>query len=268
MKLSIIIINYNSGLLTKACIESVLKQQMMFPYEIIAVDNSSEDESVSLLRSDFPEIRVMANAMNRGFAAAANKALARAKGEYYLLLNPDIITLPGSIETLVGYMERHLDAGVAGGKLISPNGELQFSCFRFYSPLTVLYRRTWLGNAAPGERELDRFLMKDFDHAEERNVDWLMGSCLMLRANAVKEVGGMDERFFLYFEDVDWCRRFWEKGWRVVYLPEAVFSHYHQRSSRQGGWLGVFYSRTVREHIKSAARYFLKYRGRDLPVKN
>lgn len=231
----------------------------------MVVDNASQDESVNLLRSDFPEIEVITNDENLGLAAGINLALGKVNGNYILVLNPDIVVLAGALEKMVNYMEKQADIGIMGGKLLSPNGVLQESCFRFYKPMTVVYRRTLLGQTAWGKAETDRFLMKDFDHQRPRDVDWLMGSCYLLRDKAIKEVGGMDERFFLYFEDVDWCRRFWEKKWRVTYYPEAEFSHYYQRSSRQGGVLGKLTNRAFREHIKSAVKYFWKYRGKKEP---
>lgn len=267
MTLSIIIVNYNSGTLTHSCVESLLKPEQKLPRgtEIIVVDNASSDDSVSFLRSDFPEIKVVANTCNRGLSGGVNEGLKQARGEYVLLLNPDIIALPESVASLLSFMREHRDVGVAGGQLLSPNGKLQYSSFRFYTPMTVVYRRTWLGRSASGREAVSRFLMKEVNHKIAHDADWLMGSCLMLRGSALKQVGGMDERFFLYFEDVDWCRRFWEAGWRVTYVPAARFSHFHQRRSKQNALLGIINNWTTREHIRSAIRYFLKYRKKPLP---
>lgn len=259
MTLSIIIVNYNTGALTKACVESLLSQPLPPRTEIIVVDNASHDDSVPFLRSDFPEITVIANQRNVGLAAAVNQGITAAQGEFYLILNPDIIALPNSVASLLTYMQQHPDVGIAGGKLLSPNGSTQYSCYRYYRPMTIVYRRTWLGKTALGRAEIDRFLMKDFDRQTTRDVEWLMGACLMVRAEAVKKVGGMDERFFLYFEDVDWCRRFKAADYRVVYFPDAEFSHYHQRSSEQGTLFSIFTNRAVRHHILSALKYFWKY---------
>jgi N-acetylglucosaminyl-diphospho-decaprenol L-rhamnosyltransferase len=265
MLLSIIIVNYNTAALTKACIESLLKQKFPGQLEIIVIDNASRDESVALLRSDFPTITVISHERNLGLAAGVNAGLAVASGTYTLILNPDIIALPGALHDIVRYLDEHPTVGIVGGQLLSPSGKIQFSCYRFYRPVTVMYRRTWLGSTPVGRRETARFLMKDFDRLQPRAVDWLMGACLAVRQRAVREVGGMDERFFLYFEDVDWCRRFWQSGWRVVYLPTAQFSHYHQRSSERGGIFGIVHNRATREHIKSAVKYFWKYRGHSIP---
>ncbi len=265
MKLSVIIVNYNSGALVASNIESLYREGLPSDTEIIVVDNNSGDDSVSFLRSDFPEITLIANEQNFGLAKAVNQAIAVATGDYYLMLNPDIVVLPGAVKELLSYMDNNLKVGLAGGKLLAPNGELQHSCYRFYSPMTILYRRTPLGQTAAGKRAVNSFLMRDYDHKTVRDVDWLMGSCYCLRACAVDEVGGMDERFFLYFEDVDWCRRFWEKGWRVTYVPQAQFSHFHQQSSRKNPVIGILTNWTAREHIRSAIKYFKKYRGKPLP---
>jgi len=265
MKLSVIIVSYNSGSLVGSNIESLYREGLPEKTEIIVVDNNSKDDTVAFLRSDFPEITLIANKENLGLAKAVNQGIEAASGDYYLMLNPDIIALPNAVKNLVQFMDEHDDVGLAGGKLLSPNGELQHSCYRFYTPLTVLYRRTPLGKTKAGQRAIDRFLMSDFDHASIKDVDWLMGSCYCLRRKAVDQVGGMDERFFLYFEDVDWCRRFWEKNWRVTYVPQATFSHFHQQSSRRQPLLGIITNWTTREHIRSAFKYFSKYWGKENP---
>lgn len=277
MLLSIIIVNYKTGPLTKMLVESLLAHMDVggkrltlkdcpvkrdTGVEIIVVDNDSQDDSVHLLLSDFPEITVLETGRNLGLAGGVNAGLRAAKGQYYLILNPDIIAPAGSLATLIGFMESNRDVGLAGGKLLSPSGELQPSCFRFYRPMTIVYRRTPLGKTPWGVAELARFMMKDYDRASQADVDWIQGSCMMARSRAVQDVGLWDERFFLYFEDVDWCRRFWEAGWRVVFVPQAQFSHFHQRSSERGSWLGILTNWATREHITSAFKYFWKYRGR------
>ena len=260
VELSIIIVNYNSGALTHSCIESLLMHDLPKKTEILVVDNNSHDDSVPFLRSDFPEVTVIENQENKGLAAAVNQGLMVGKGEYFLLLNPDIIAFPGAVVTLVDYLKKNPSVGVAGGKLVSPNGKLQFSAFRFYTLMTIIYRRTFLGRTRRGREAVRRFLMRDYNHDNAHPAQWLMGSCMALRGSAVTAVGGMDENFFLYFEDVDWCRRFWEKGWRVMYVPSAMFSHFHQRSSRRKALFGIISNWTTREHIRSAAKYFWKYR--------
>lgn len=264
MKLSVIIVNYNSGALTAACLKSIMPQ-LPSSSEIIIVDNDSSDDSVPFLRSDFPEITLIANEKNVGLAAGVNQAIAKATGDYYLLLNPDIIATENAVPNLLSYIEANPKVGLAGGKLISPNGKLQDSAYRFYNPMTILYRRTPLGKTPWGKKAIDHFLLRDINLDVARDVDWLMGSCYLMRAPAIAEVGGMDELFFLYFEDVDWCRRFWEKDWEVHYVPAAVFSHFHQQQSRRNPILGLIKNWTTREHIRSAIKYFRKYANKKLP---
>lgn len=264
MKLTIITVNYKSWPLTRALVESLLANKLPAKTEIIIVDNNSQDDSVQMLRSDFPEITVIDNPKNVGLAAGVNLAISQAKGEYYLILNPDMIAMPQAVEELVSFMDKNPRVGMAGGKLLSPNGDLQYSCYRFYTLPVILYRRSFLGKTKKGKAAVSNFLMKDFDHSQARDVDWLMGACLIVRKKVVQKIGGMDERYFMYFEDVDWCRRVWEAGWAVAYVPSSVFSHFHQRSSESG--IGSFFSnRPTREHIKSAFKYFWKYRGKQLP---
>lgn len=265
MKLSIIIVNYQSAALTKACLESLLTQPLPKDTELLVVDNDSGDDSVSLLRADFPEAHVIASPRNSGMAGGVNLGLHKAHGEYYLILNPDIIVLPGAVKKLLEFMDEHPTVGLSGGKLISPNGQRQPSCYRFYRLATIFYRRTWLGRTRRGQQDIARFLMEDHPLDTVQEVDWLQGACLMARATAVAQVGGMDERFFMYFEDVDWARRFWQSGWRVSYVPEAVFSHYHQRGSELNSLFGLLVNRVARAHVASAVKYFWKYRGRPLP---
>jgi len=268
MKISIIIVNYNTGQLTRTCVQSILQQRLPWPNEIVVVDNASADDSVELLRSDWPEIKVLRNQNNLGLAGGVNIGLKATTGQFRLILNPDIVVLEGAIKAMVQYMEANPEVGIIGGKLLSPNGRLQYSCYEFYSPLTIVYRRTWLGKTRRGKAAVRKFLMKDWDHQTPADVDWLMGACLMVSEKALEQVGGMDERFFLYFEDVDWSRRFWMHGWKVQYLPTAKFSHYHQRTSEHGGLWGLATNWVMREHIWSAGKYFWKYRAQSAPQRN
>ncbi|MBI3251532.1 MAG: glycosyltransferase family 2 protein, partial [Candidatus Andersenbacteria bacterium] len=156
MKLSIIIVNYKMAPLVAALVESLLQDELPKGTEIIVVDNDSRDESVSFLRSDYPEITVIDNKENLGLASGVNTGMAAARGQYYLILNPDMVALPGAVTKLVDFMDTHPDAGMAAGKLLSPNGKLQYSCFRFYKPMTIVYRRTPLGKTKAGQAEIAR----------------------------------------------------------------------------------------------------------------
>lgn len=259
--LSILIINYKTPSLLRHCIKSVYKSKPDLDYEIIVVDNASGDESVELIEDEFPQVKLIANKKNLGFPKAVNQGILASEGKYILVLNPDITVLPNSIDKMFQYLEKNKSIAVLAPKLINPNGSVQYSCFStFPTPQIVLYRRTFLGKFPRASKIIDDFRMADWDHSQKREVAWVLGSCMMVRKSAIDQIGLMDERFFMYMEDVDWCRRFWQKGWKIYYYPEAQMVHYYQRSSAtESGLFLALFNRQTRIHIKSALKYFLKY---------
>lgn len=258
-KFSIIIVNYYSGLLTKACIQSVRRSCDRDDYEIFVVDNDSHDDSREILTSEVDDIKVKFTKKNLGYAKAVNMALNETSGEYIVLLNPDIIVLKDGINELLKFMDTHPQAGVVGGQLVNPNGSIQESAFRFYSPMTILYRRTFFRYLPWAKKHLDKIFMHDRDFTKEQKVDWILGACMCIRRSSLSVVGLMDERFFLYFEDMDWCRRFLENNLEVWYVPQARFAHYHKRESAQERGIFAFFSPIARIHVSSGIKYFLKY---------
>jgi len=258
---SVVVVNYFSGLLAKACIQSIRRSNPSEPYEIFVVDNASRDDSREVLTADIEGIRTYFSPANLGFAKAVNLALRETHGEFVLLLNPDIIVLKDAIQTLLHFMRSHPHVAIAAGQLVNPNGTVQESALRFYTPSTILYRRTSLGRLPWARRHLRQVFMRDRDLTKAQPVDWVIGACMCVRRSAMKDIGPMDERFFLYFEDMDWCRRFWEHGWEVWYVPSARFAHYHKRESAQEQGLFALFHPVARTHIVSGIKYFLKYRG-------
>ena len=211
-------------------------------------------------------VRFFPNDRNVGFPVLLNKSLAEAKGEFFFLINHDIILTEGAVPALLRFMEADPTIGIAGPKQVNFNGSDQVSCFHFYRPWTIVFRRTLLGSLPFGKRHLDWFLMKDYDRKVPRSVDWIMGSAMFVRRSAAEAVGKMDTRFFMYMEDVDWCRRFWEHGSKVMYVPTVSVYHYHGKGSARGGFVGsLLLNRLTWYHITSAVRYFLKYFGKPLP---
>ncbi|MEW6407494.1 MAG: glycosyltransferase family 2 protein [Patescibacteria group bacterium] len=263
--LSIIIINYKTPSLLRQCIKSILRAKLKLNYEIIVIDNNSRDNTVQMIEDDFYETtKLIANKKNLGFPKAVNQGIVEAKknqSKYILLLNPDITVLPNSIELIFDFMEKNKDIAVLGPQLINPDGSIQNSCFtQFTTPAIVLYRRTIFGKLRKAKGTIDNFLMANWDHKTPRNVAWILGSCMFVRMLAIKKVGPMDERFFMYMEDVDWCRRFLEIGYRIYYWPRVKMVHYYQRASAtEGGLLRSMFNRQTRIHIASALKYFLKY---------
>jgi len=218
------------------------------------------------MREEFPSVRFIAFKENAGFLRLVNRGIKEAKGKYYLILNADIIIDKRSVNVLFDYLRSNPEVGLIGPKLLNFNGKLQYSCFQFYTPLIILYRRTFLGNFGFARKRIDEFLLKKQDHNKPMEVDWIMGSAMMTSRRAVKKVGLMDESFYMYFEDVDWSRRFWENGFKVVYCPYAAMFHYHGKgSASQSALRSILFNKLTREHIKSALKYFWKYLGKPNP---
>ncbi len=271
--LSIIIINYKTPTLLRQCIQSIQKNKPIFGYEIIAVDNNSEDGSAEMIRDDFEEsVILIDNKENLGFPRAVNQGIKKSRAsKYVLVLNPDITVIQNCLDQMYQYMEENKDIAVLGPKLLNPNGSIQYSCFSQYPSLKmVLYRRTILGKTESAKDKVNKFLMTDWDHKQESEVAWILGSCMFIRKEAINKVGLMDERFFMYMEDVDWCRRFWNNDYRVVYSPKFEMVHYYQRASAsEPSILKSMFNKITRIHIASAVKFFFKYwRHKDKNIPN
>ena len=275
MLLSIIINHYKSPEVLKLCL-SYIQKNAPEEAEIIITDSETIEQTEHLMHYDFPGIQFLASKENIGFAKSVNRGMKHAQGDFFLIMNADVI-IPDKkgIPSIVAYIKEQEDVGIVGPKLLHINGELQPSAFRFYTPSTILARRTPLGKTPWGKKELERFLIKPSqrgqaqlspvapDHAGLNTpfpADWLMGSALLIRKKAYEQVGPIDERYFMYMEDTDWCRSFWQKGWKVVYYPDAFFYHYHfQASKKKGALRDLLTNRYARTHLLSAFKYFQKY---------
>jgi N-acetylglucosaminyl-diphospho-decaprenol L-rhamnosyltransferase len=266
IELSIVICSYKSPELLRLCLESVLRNVQGVEYEIIVSDGETQEDTAMMMREDFPDIRFVSSVSNVGFGGLVRQGVEASRGKYLFILNPDILITPRAVEELLDYLRRHPEIGMVGPQLLNFNEQFQQSYFRFYKPLTILYRRTFLKHFGFAKRHLRWFLMKDYEPAEPKEVDWVQGSAMLVSREAVEKVGLMDPRFFMYMEDVDWCRRFWEAGYKVVYYPYVRIYHYHMQGSAKGGFLrSLLFNRLTWYHIASAFRYFRKYRGKPLP---
>lgn len=256
--LSIIINHYKSPEVLKLCL-NYLKKNAPVGAEIIVTDSETVEKTQDMMHYDFPEIIFLQEKENVGFAKSVNRGIQNAQGDFFLIINADaMVTEKDAIAKMLAYMQDHADTGILGPRLLSINGEYQPSCFRFYSPRTILARRTPFGKTPWGKKELERFLISP--GLEPMPIDWLMGSALLVRKRAYEQVGPMSESYFMYFEDTDWCRSFWEKGWKVMYYPETFFYHYHfQASKKRGAILDVLTNKYARIHLLSAVKYFRKY---------
>jgi N-acetylglucosaminyl-diphospho-decaprenol L-rhamnosyltransferase len=252
--LSVVIVSWNVRDLLLRCLLSIQRPRPEFGLQTIVVDNGSVDGSVGMVRAEFPDVCLIANTDNLGFPAANNQGIAVAEGRYIFLLNPDTEVVGGALATLVAYADAHPDVGVVGPQLLNPDGSVQSSRRRFPTLATAFFESTWLQPLA-SRRLLARYYVLDQPDDAVQDVDWVDGAALMARREAIEQVGLLDEGFFMYSEELDWCRRFREAGWRVVYLPTARIVHHRGKSSEQ-----VVAARHI--HFQSSkVHYFRKHHG-------
>ena len=254
---SVVIVNYRSGGLLKACLDALFQHVNPSNFEVLVVNNDHASDLSSAGLMDRPSIRIIQNARNVGLATAANIGFRESRGEFLLLLNPDVVIHPGAIEALQQTMQLRADAGIALPQLRNLDNSLQYSCRRFYTWKSLWMRRgPWRRHLA-SHPAVQRHMMLDWDHASAAEVDWGLGAAMLVRKRALAGKPIFDERFFLYFEDVDLCLRLHREGWKVVYNPDAVMTHQHRRDSAQSGsFLARF------RHLSSLLKFLWKYRFR------
>ena len=233
MKLSIIIVSWNVKEDVFNCLESIKKNPPMQKFEIILVDNGSNDGTVQAIRNNFPNVTVVANSKNRGFAAANNQGIRKSQGEYILFLNPDTIIHLGSLDTLIKFMDGNDDVGICGPKLLNGDGSIQASVRRFPSFRAALHRNTIFRTLHLFRKQYHRYMMFDFKYDKQFNVDHIKGAAMITRRSIIDNVGGMDERFFMSYEEFDFCLRIKKAGWRIVFIPDASITHFGARSASQ-----------------------------------
>ncbi|MFN3928808.1 MAG: glycosyltransferase family 2 protein [Thermoflexus sp.] len=254
MDVSIIIVSWNVWAWLSQCLASAREGMGDLKGEIIVVDNASTDGTPDRVQEAFPEVRLLRNPVNRGFSAANNQGMAVARGRYLFLLNPDTLVLNRAIEALVAFADAHPEAGVVGPQLLNPDGTVQSSRRRFPTFWTALFESTWWQPYAPRPL-LRHYYVLDRSDEEIQEVDWVTGAAMLVRREVVEQVGPMDEGFFMYAEELDWCRRIRAAGWRVFYYPPAKVIHYGGRSSDQVPAV---------QHLafqRSKIRYFRKHHG-------
>lgn len=242
LDLAIVIVNYNVAPLLRRCLESVCESRGPVSFAVCVVDNASQDESAAMVRAEFPGVKLIANHNNVGYPAANNQGLralgvgldAEDQPRYALLLNPDTEVPPDAFAYFVGYMDAHGDVGVMGPKLVLPDGSLDLACRRgFDSMAALVYRMLGLSRLFPRSRRFGRYNMTYLDEDELAEVDSVVGAFMMVRSAALRGVGLLDDRFWMYGEDLDWAKRIKDSGWRVVYNPAVTVLHVKRASSRQ-----------------------------------
>lgn len=252
-----VVVNFGTPELTLKCVSSILQWSVADPEDIFVVENASPDNSLAWLSRELPRgVRLVRRATNAGFAAGVNAGAALCKQEYILVLNPDTHFEDGSIDKALAELHSQPDIGLVGLDLVYPSGERQYSARRFYSVIDVLARRTAVGHLWPLRSRVDRHMMRSsWNTGTPFDAEWVMGTGFVVRRELFTYLGGMDEAYRLYMEDVDLCARIWQAGWRVVCVPGARLVHDHRRSSAAG-----LFSRAGQLHLRSLLHFRKKYR--------
>lgn len=251
---TIAIVSHRHSRYLDACLTSIFASTRDLVLDVALVDNLGEPEIEALVRAKFPQVRLIVNRERKGFSENNNQVLCPSASRYAMLLNPDTIVQPGALETLVAFMDTHPAVGACGPKLIYPDGRLQLSCRHFPTAGAFLIRRTPLRVIMRNSEKMRRYEMADWEHDERRSVDWLFGAAILIRRETLQQVGGLDEKMFLFSEDVDWCLRCHQAGWDIWYIPDAVIIHdfddvKYTRYFTRMRWL----------HYKSMARFVRKH---------
>ncbi|MEN6357249.1 MAG: glycosyltransferase family 2 protein [Armatimonadota bacterium] len=254
MQLSIIIVNWNTTGLLMALLKSIERHAPSCEYEFIVVDNASDDFDEHAFKSEFPHVHLIANSKNYGYARGNNQALALAKGDFVLLLNPDTEVTEGSIDALLDFMVSHPDAAAAGGKLVRPDGTIDRSVRSFPYPGAIAWEFLGLSKLFPHSRAFGAYRMTYFKYDKAAEVDQPMGSCLILSRSALDDIGIFDEQFPIFFNEVDWLYRAHLWGYKIYFTPDATVIHHGAAGTKQAGR-----RKMTRESHKSLLRFYNKH---------
>ena len=249
MDLSIVIVNWNTRALLLDCLRAIFSTINRLSFEVWLVDNASSDGSIDAVRSGYPEVCIIQNQENVGFAAANNRALGKIHGRYAMLLNTDAVLTQGAVERLFDFMERNPEAGMAGGQLLNGDGTLQNSTASFPDFLSVMFNESLLRILMPG-----KYSAKGNHQHEPVEIDSIIGACLVVRKKAIEQVGLLDERFFFFFEETDWALRMKRNGWRIFFVPHAKIYHIQGQSVGHGTSSRIHFYRSRYTYFKKWSR--------------
>jgi len=255
MDVSIVIVSYNTCRILDECIASI-KKETTVDHEVIVVDNASVDGSCQMLREKYPEVKLIENPDNAGFAKANNQGFAIAVGKYFFMLNSDTVVLNGAIDKLVEFMEQNVDVGICGPRNVGRDGKMQYNCDHFPGFWNTFCFYTGLSGIFPKSRLFNRCWMRYWDYGEVRDVERMVGCSLLIRSDLYKELNGLDEKFFMYFEETDLCYRAHKNGVRITYVPNASIIHYGGESSKSGKVDDLF--KTVSSYFIASQYYYFR----------
>ena len=273
MKLSIIVVNYNCAKVIRTCFSSVYRETKGCSFEVTLVDNASTDGSVEIVEKEFPKVRIVRNNENNGFAAANNVAIRQAAGEYVLLLNPDTEILDGALQKTVAFMDSSPGTGIAGCKLLYADGSLQPSVRGYPSVLSAFLDATFLYLLLPRNRMMRGTGLSRFDPSRAQEVDWVIGAYFMMRRSMIDALGMLDEQFWIYGEEVDYCQRAKDAGFETWYFPDAKVVHYWEGMTafNLSGivWLHIGVKLYADKHFHGIRKYviiYMRYLGAALRI--
>jgi len=258
---AVIIVSFNTRELLRQCLEQVADAASPFAAEIVVVDNASADGSADMVAERFPGVQLVRNGENRGFAAGCNQGIEASSSEFVLLLNSDAFIDRVALETMISFMREVPDAGVCGARLIERDGQAQLPPVRFPTPLSGLFNMTALGRLLPDSRHNIRRPISEEELGRPLRVDWVSGACFLARRKAIEQVGTLDEGYFLYFEETDWCRRMAQRGWKTWYLPAAKVRHLGGESVDASATAAPFSTYHPRHMLNSRRRHMRKFYG-------
>ncbi len=264
MNLSIVIVTWNSQEFIRNCLDSIFLSQVNFSSEVIVVDNNSSDETAKTVEQLYPQVNLIQNKKNSGYAKGNNQGIEESRGEYILLLNPDTQVLEDSLSLMYRFMEENPNTGALGPKLLNPDKTVQPSCREFPTFSTLIWEFSGLSRLFPKSPIFGRWRMGYFDFDRQRETDQPMASCLMLRRAALEDVGIFDEDFAMFFNDVDLCYRIKKGGWKIYFYPEARVVHHKGGSTRKAKarmiWLShwAFY-KFFKKHKTGLANHLLLF---------
>jgi GT2 family glycosyltransferase len=225
LDVSVVIVSWNTCDILRGCLRSIFEQTRGLSFEVFVVDNDSHDKSAQMVQIEFPEVNLIVNAENRGFAAACNQGMRAASARFMLLLNPDTVILDNAISRCVQYADAHPDVGVVGCQVLENEHRITPTGFSFPSPMNIFLALSGLSRVFPRSRLFGRPEISWWDRMTEQDVDVVTGMFMLVRREAIAQVGLMDESYFVYSEEADWCYRFAQAGWRRVFTPTAQIIH-------------------------------------------
>lgn len=255
--ISIVFISWKMKDLLQRCLETLFKYTSGINFEVIVVDNNSQDGTSEMIEKDFPQVKLIKNPENRGVAPARNQGIKETAGKYILILDADMELVENSILKLYEFMESKPEAGLVGSKLVDTDGQLQFSCKRFPNFLAFLFRRLEHFDLIKNSKTLRYHTMQDCDHKEIREVDYLIGACQFFRREVIDKIGLYDDKIFYGPEDIDFCLRIWKAGWKVFYFPHTHIIHHEQRITKK-----KFLSKISYKHLLGIFYIYRKYKFR------